>query len=61
MTIDTELAKSISRLLRTAEASGAAIEPITGPIPAGNIDSAYLVQSVSVREWVSDDRRIVGR
>lgn len=61
MTVDRATVEALSQLLRAAEATGVAVEPITGVIPAGDIDTAYEVQSLSVEAWTAAGRRIVGR
>ncbi len=61
MTIDRETAAALSAQLLEAERTGEAIPPVVGVIPEGDIDSAYLVQSLSTETKLTDGRRIVGR
>lgn len=61
MTIDHDTAAALSAQLLAAERTGEAILPVVGTIPAGDIDSAYLVQSLSTATKLDGGRRIVGR
>lgn len=59
--IDRETATALSVQLLDAEQTGEVIPPVVGMIPAGDVDSAYLVQSLSTETKLNDGRRIVGR
>lgn len=53
-------AASLSRRLLEAERSGEPIAPFD-PSEGGGVDDAYAVQAMSVRAWIAQGRRLVGR
>jgi len=56
-----DIVAAAARRLRDAETACTACEPVRDLIPAGDLDTAYAVQSANADLGLSAGRRIVGR